>query len=978
MKPSTAVALAVTVLTTVATWWFVRTTDDPSSPSPAPASEAHASLSPSHSSPTLYTAVADLPASTSDGIDVTRTRVATGHVVRGTLRQHEAPLANVPLRVFAGSDQKVAPVGATTSAADGSFAFVMPLARFCFVVDAPTIPRDWWSGWHSSRASDWDLGVVPVPNGGAVAGVVRDSLGQPVANAAVTAACGQYERRPAASDPPEPTPLRTDAAGTFRFEGLRPGGYRLTAVTRDHALAEANTTIVENGTAIAELEVQRGRRVQGIVLDWRGQPLPGAEVTVESMPEPVTTDARGVFVLENHLDHKSLHVSAAGHIADWHQVPYGADEPRIRLGRAVTLRGAVRGAGSAATTILLSAAKDRAPDAADPRPWDLVDKPLPVAADGTFVIEGLSTADFLVRADAAGLGASSPLRVALREDTAIELTIAPRNAVRVVVQDPEGRAIDGAEIVEDPGIADFPTLYSGPYAKGVSERIFGRYTKRCTIATAGVAVLPVESASPLAFGVRCEGFLPEVRVFANGDVPPELEVVFQRAGGVRGIVHGGSSTEYARSVTLWAVADDAEVAALRQPSDVWRDWRPLSIPVDAVGRFVATGLAPGPWRAELSRANRADVGLRSDQLVGVVPLLDDGAIDEGRIGFTIIAGTETSIELGDPPLATLRGRVLLHGAPCADAIVLAVRPGWRPRALIRRAKAVDWEEDSVRSQVAGQRVAADGTFVFRYRHGGPVELRVRHTKGAATSLPTVVELPPPGTGSATCTLHLDAGAIRGRFAIEQLRPMPASLRKAVLYPLSKASDDPSWSTDWVVPTSWTCAQTELPMDGRFSFDNLADGDWLVRVQEHALGSDPGPLWQRVVHIAGGVVDLGEIAATARVTTKLTWKWPEGAAPGAVLGVWLRVAHADDPAAIWAGTFVVETNGATCSVPAGIYTVVPFGFVDAGLGWQSGHGLGGITGDPLAKPFPIEVHADGTVTPVELVFVPLPPPPPKQR
>jgi hypothetical protein len=126
------------------------------------------------------------------------------------------------------------------------------------------------------------------------------------------------------------------------------------------------------------------------------------------------------------------------------------------------------------------------------------------------------------------------------------------------------------------------------------------------------------------------------------------------------------------------------------------------------------------------------------------------------------------------------------------------------------------------------------------------------------------------------------------------------------------------------------------------------------------------------------VDLGEIAATARVAAKLTWKWPEGAAPGAVLGVWLRVAHGGDPAAIWAGTFVAETNGATCSVPAGIYSVVPIGFVDAGLAWQSSHGLGGITGDPLAKPFPIEVHADGTVTPGELVFVPLPPPPPKQR
>ncbi len=63
---------------------------------------------------------------------------------------------------------------------------------------------------------------------------------------------------------------------------------------------------------------------------------------------------------------------------------------------------------------------------------------------------------------------------------------------------------------------------------------------------------------------------------------------------------------------------------------------------------------------------------------------------------------------------------------------------------------------------------------------------------------------------------------------------------------------------------------------------------------------------------------------------------------------------------------------TCTVPAGAYTVVPFGFHDAGLAWQSGYGLGGITGEPLAKPFAIEVHTDGSVTPREIRFEPLPP------
>ncbi len=59
------------------------------------------------------------------------------------------------------------------------------------------------------------------------------------------------------------------------------------------------------------------------------------------------------------------------------------------------------------------------------------------------------------------------------------------------------------------------------------------------------------------------------------------------------------------------------------------------------------------------------------------------------------------------------------------------------------------------------------------------------------------------------------------------------------------------------------------------------------------------------------------------------------------------------------------------MPAGSYTVVPFGSKAAVSAWAGGdYGLGGFTGEPLAKPFPIEVHADGSVTPREIVFQPL--------
>ncbi len=968
-NPFAAVGAAALLLA-IAAWWLLRATADVP---PAPAANAAPvadtpAAAPGAAATPIDTAPADASPSTA------RTQAIEGHVVRGTLLQHGAPLANVTLRVFAGADRKASAFAAATTAADGAFVFAMPQETFFFVVDAPTIPRDWWSGWQPSRASDWDLGTVHVPRGGTVTGVVRDDAGQPIAGAEVRAAYSQYDRIPAPAAPPEPPPVRTAADGRFSIAGLRPGGYGLTALAPNRAPGEANATVAESGTTNAELSMHGGTRLQGIVLDWRGQPLPGAEVAMSSMPNGVTTDARGWFVIEHFLAQKSLRVKAHDHIEDWQDVPWNTEEVRIRLGRAVTLRGIVHGAGSAKTTIRVTEAKDSAADAADARPWHLIDKPLPVAADGTFAIEGLSTSDFVVSAEAAGVGASPPLRVALRDDAAIELTIAPSHSLRVLVQDGDGRAIEGAEVVEDPNVADAPGSYSGPYAKDVSTRIFGSYRKRTTAATAGVAVLPIDPQAPLAFGVRCKGFLPEIRVFGAREVPAEVTVVLQRAGGVRGVVRGGWATEYARSVVLWSLADDDAMhtaAAPPAPGAQRSEWRPLSTTVDADGRFVFGGLRPGAWRAAVSRGSRAGVGKRPDEQVGAVPVLDDGADLRTVVDFTVAAGGEAAIEIGEPVLGTVRGRVLLRGSPCADVQVLAARPGEVVRRWLGQAEQPDWDNDLVRNFAAGQRTGADGTFAFRYREAGRVELRTRHDNGAATSPPTLVDLPPPGSGDVECTLVLAAGTIRGRFPIERLPEKERSLLKVVLYPMHKAQADPSYSNDWETALSWDCARIENPDNGRFAFDYLPDGDWLVRVQPFAMGSDPGPAWQRVVRVQGDVVDLGDMTPATRVATKLAWKWPAGAEPGKVRGIWLRVAHGNDAAAIWAGTFGAEKTGTACSIPPGKYTVVPFGSVDASPDWAGlDYGFGGITGNPLAEPFPFEVHTDGSVTPAEFPFVPI--------
>lgn len=132
------------------------------------------------------------------------------------------------------------------------------------------------------------------------------------------------------------------------------------------------------------------------------------------------------------------------------------------------------------------------------------------------------------------------------------------------------------------------------------------------------------------------------------------------------------------------------------------------------------------------------------------------------------------------------------------------------------------------------------------------------------------------------------------------------------------------------------------------------------VQPLAIGCDPGPLWQGLVTVDDGMVELGDLAPAPRVTATLRWRWREDPAAGSVTGIWLYVAQGAQPS-IWAGTFARGEQGLSFSAPPGRHTVVPFGVPsgkDAHL-W-SGWGLGGATGQAFTPAVAIELRARGRV------------------
>jgi hypothetical protein len=166
-------------------------------------------------------------------------------------------------------------------------------------------------------------------------------------------------------------PVRTDAAsnlygshdaartgpdGRFRLGGLWDGEYQLQVAVPPDLLPPAKPVTVRSGASDARVVLRGGAAFTPPVLDWRGRPVPGAEVILSPLddhgaddPEPVKADEQGVARLVG-LDPEvavTLEVTPPKgwpealplRVAEWKP----SSEP-LRLPRALALRGIVRDA----------------------------------------------------------------------------------------------------------------------------------------------------------------------------------------------------------------------------------------------------------------------------------------------------------------------------------------------------------------------------------------------------------------------------------------------------------------------------------------------------------------------------------------------------------------------------------------------------------------------------------------------------------
>jgi hypothetical protein len=276
----------------------------------------------------------------------------------------------------------------------------------------------------------------------------------------------------------------------------------------------------------------------------------------------------------------------------------------------------------------------------------------------------------------------------------------------------------------------------------------------------------------------------------------------------------------------------------------------------------------------------------------------------------------------------------------------------------------DWDESHVWQRALSQQTVDDGSFQLLYAKAGPVELRVRHPDGHATSEPLVVTLPPPGSSDVVCDLVVPTGKVWGRVELEARhgRVPPVTI---ALYPMRRVAEDPTFRGG-SFPLLTACAAVRFTPTGEFAFHYLPAGEWLLRA--HSAGRSE-VLWQRVVNVSDGLVDLGTIAPVPPVSVALAYGRDLGIAAKqdrpTNFAFRLFQPHDGNPTALWAATLHGLYGSANCAkVLPGSYNLVPFEYTTSGE-----H----LMATPFAKPVPIEIRSDGSVLPNPVRFSPLPPP-----
>ncbi len=449
---------------------------------------------------------------------------------------------------------------------------------------------------------------VRLRRGAALRGRVLDRAGKGIADAAV-----RFKTMNPRVGMEESPPVRTDAEGAFRIEGVARLKGLLKADARGYfqpdypaqewqALQQGpmpETCTVEvpaEGEGVKDLLLAPGGSVEGVVVDREGKAAPGVTVGVSSRTRgagtgtSALTDAEGKFRVEGVMAAEDLVASASGPgslrgTSEPFKLAEGESTPgiRITLKAAATVAGRVRredgAAAQGATLRLVPGKKD--PNQAWNWNWQRQNAPVrPVGADGAFRIEGIYPGPYTLACEADGAAVADGTVVDLAEGETkegVEVLLPEEKRIAGKILDPEGAPVAGAAVRARPG-GQQNRGFGGPDGDPAS----------AVTDAAGLFAVRGLGKGTWRISVRAEGFGESAQTVEGG----RDDLVFHLVAGlsIEGVVTDEGTGTPIPGISMWANPKvPAEGMNVARSAVSGKD-----------GSFALRDLAPGAWVLNVS------------------------------------------------------------------------------------------------------------------------------------------------------------------------------------------------------------------------------------------------------------------------------------------------------------------------------------------------------------------------------------------
>ncbi|MEZ5962376.1 MAG: carboxypeptidase-like regulatory domain-containing protein [Planctomycetota bacterium] len=279
-------------------------------------------------------------------------RLPGGARVHGrVVDEDDVPIAGARVALARGSLLSDATLGVT--AADGTFTARLPTTLGFVFAEKRGHGRSQAVQVAGLLPTEPAVDLVLAPATTTVRGVVVDAAGRPVAGARVTVGTSAPPlRQPGYSEPVPPPVLRTSADGAFACDDVPPGDGAVLASAAGFAPAAQPFVASLGQVTEVRITLQRGARVEGLVRDGAGQPVPGARIVRGAHGQPEVVENDGTFGLDVAPGEVELRAERADLGVDAVRVAVVAGETRrvefalrpglVLAGRVVDERGAPR------------------------------------------------------------------------------------------------------------------------------------------------------------------------------------------------------------------------------------------------------------------------------------------------------------------------------------------------------------------------------------------------------------------------------------------------------------------------------------------------------------------------------------------------------------------------------------------------------------------------------------------------------------